>query len=207
MTATQAAVGDQVAEDPRPRAKRRPYRKQQILDAAIGLFAEQGYHATGMNDIGAAVGITGPGIYRHFASKEAILEAALEQAADRTLAQVQAIAEGTPDSKDRLEQLVAHGITSLLENKALFTTALNERRNLSEAGHALFARSQRLRIQEWAQPLTKLRPDLTEAEARFLVTITQAMLISSARFHDEMPEERLREFLFNTAMAALLSGS
>ena len=40
--------------------KRRPYRRDEILAAAVKLFHERGYHATGMDDIGAEAGISGP---------------------------------------------------------------------------------------------------------------------------------------------------
>ena len=46
-------------------------RREEILDAAARLFAERGYHGVSIDDIGAAVGMSGPGFYRHFAGKEA----------------------------------------------------------------------------------------------------------------------------------------
>src|SRR3990172_3114367 len=44
-----------------------PGRREAILDAATHLFSARGYADTGIDDIGAAVGITGPAVYRHFA--------------------------------------------------------------------------------------------------------------------------------------------
>ncbi|MEV5411335.1 TetR/AcrR family transcriptional regulator [Thermopolyspora sp. NPDC052614] len=44
-----------------------------IRAAALSLFAERGYRATGMADIGAALGIRGPSLYRHVESKHALL--------------------------------------------------------------------------------------------------------------------------------------
>ena len=46
-----------------------------ILDAAYGLFMEQGYHGTSMRQIVERAGITMGGVYNHFASKEDIWEA------------------------------------------------------------------------------------------------------------------------------------
>jgi AcrR family transcriptional regulator len=46
---------------------------QAIRAAALALFAERGYRATGMADIGAALGIRGPSLYRHVQSKHALL--------------------------------------------------------------------------------------------------------------------------------------
>jgi AcrR family transcriptional regulator len=61
---------------------RDPARKERILAAAADLVASSGYHAVSMADIGAAAGITGSGIYRHFASKSALLVALFDQAID-----------------------------------------------------------------------------------------------------------------------------
>lgn len=189
---------------PKPRGKRRPHRRQEILDAAISLFAERGYHATGMNDIGAVVGISGPGIYRHFNSKESILEAAIEDAAETMLRRVTKIAEETADPAERLERLVAHAVRNLVDNHELYATAINERRNLSDQAQALFARSQRLRVEEWALPLAEIRPELSQTQARYLVTIAQSMLILSSQEHQELDADRFARLLHNSAMAALL---
>jgi TetR/AcrR family transcriptional regulator, cholesterol catabolism regulator len=52
--------------------------KSRILDTSITLFAERGFEACTMRDIGAAVGIKAPAIYNHYASKEDVLAAAME---------------------------------------------------------------------------------------------------------------------------------
>ena len=49
--------------------------KDQILAAALTLFAEKGYDGVGVDEIGAAVGMKGPSLYKHFRGKEAILDA------------------------------------------------------------------------------------------------------------------------------------
>ncbi len=48
--------------------------KEKIFDAAVDLFAERGYEGVSIRDIGRAVGITEAAVYKHYASKEAILE-------------------------------------------------------------------------------------------------------------------------------------
>ena len=52
-------------------------RSDQILQAAARLFAERGYGATGIDDIGAEVGVSGPAIYWHFPGKQALPAAML----------------------------------------------------------------------------------------------------------------------------------
>lgn len=44
-------------------------RRDQLLGTAVGVFAENGYHATSMNDVADAAGVTKPVLYQHFGSK------------------------------------------------------------------------------------------------------------------------------------------
>ncbi|MEZ5572489.1 MAG: helix-turn-helix domain-containing protein [Halioglobus sp.] len=50
-----------------------------ILDAAESLFARQGYQATTIKQVAAQVGVQGPALYKHFASKRALFEEVLER--------------------------------------------------------------------------------------------------------------------------------
>jgi AcrR family transcriptional regulator len=70
-SSTMAAMGS--APLPGGPAPAAPTRREQILAAAAELFAHRGFHGVGIDDIGAAVGISGPGVYRHFRSKDAVL--------------------------------------------------------------------------------------------------------------------------------------
>lgn len=54
---------------PGRRRLRAPQRRELILAAAVRLFAERGYHAASMDEIGAAAGISKAVVYDHFASK------------------------------------------------------------------------------------------------------------------------------------------
>ena len=52
-------------------------RRAELLAGALRLFRQRGYHATSINDIGAAVGVSGPALYRHFESKDDLLAEAI----------------------------------------------------------------------------------------------------------------------------------
>lgn len=54
-------------------------RSQQILDAALAVFAEHGYTAARMDDIALRCGLSKGGLYAHFASKDEVFEALLTQ--------------------------------------------------------------------------------------------------------------------------------
>ena len=54
--------------------------KEKILDAALTLFAENGYNGTSVEQITKAVGIKAPSLYKHFKGKEDILNALIDSA-------------------------------------------------------------------------------------------------------------------------------
>jgi AcrR family transcriptional regulator len=79
-------------------------RRDEILRAAAGLFAAEGYRNTSMREVAAASGILAGSLYHHFASKEAI---AVELVEDYHADLVQAVRECGPDPADPLGALRA----------------------------------------------------------------------------------------------------
>src|SRR3954462_3655140 len=60
-----------------------PRRRRQLLDVALKVFAERGYHPTSMNDLAEAAGVTKPVLYQHFRSKRALYLELLEDVGGR----------------------------------------------------------------------------------------------------------------------------
>lgn len=60
--------------------------RRQIIDAASKLFREKGFEAVTVAQVMAAAGLTHGGFYRHFASKDALIAAAIAEALDRAAA-------------------------------------------------------------------------------------------------------------------------
>jgi AcrR family transcriptional regulator len=60
-------------------------RREQLVAMALEMFARQGFHATSMNDIADAAGVTKPVLYQHFASKRELYLALLEETGHRLL--------------------------------------------------------------------------------------------------------------------------
>ena len=61
-------------------------RREQILEITADLFARRGFHGVSVADLGAACGISGPALYKHFASKDALLAEMLVSISERLLA-------------------------------------------------------------------------------------------------------------------------
>lgn len=92
--------------------------KQRILDTAITLFGERGTDSSTMRDLAAAVGIKAPAIYNHYASREDVLAAAMEDILGRFFwGQVASL----PDfpREDWLEQIVLRHVRFQLEHRRL----------------------------------------------------------------------------------------
>ena len=82
-------------------------RRQQIEDAASTLFSHRGYAATSMRDIARALDLQGGSLYAHIPSKEAVLAAIVEEAAERFHAAVAPLAAAPGAAGARLRAMVA----------------------------------------------------------------------------------------------------
>src|SRR6202012_5016825 len=85
---------------------RRGLRRSEILAAAAALFAARGYHGVSIDDIGAAAGMSGPGIYRHFPGKDAALAEMLLDISQRLHAAGGRLAESAADAPAALDALL-----------------------------------------------------------------------------------------------------
>lgn len=103
-------------------------RREQILQAAAQLFAQQGYHATTVSDIARAAQVAQGTVYLYFESKKAVFEALVDQ----TLGLFNSILSwGTshisaPDVAERLPGIYRHVLGILAENKTLVRLMLTE---------------------------------------------------------------------------------
>jgi AcrR family transcriptional regulator len=186
----------------RPR-RRDPERKERILEAAAELISSRGYTAVGMADIGAAAGIVGSGIYRHFPSKSAILAALLAKVMDSLEAVAASIADSATDDQEALTALVRHLVRVTIADRPLMSVYRGETHNLDEEDLRKLRRMQRHYIEEWVSVVAPLRPDLADAEVR--MTVHAAIgAIHSILFHNSgLPPERLAELLAAAAHACL----
>lgn len=79
-------------------------RYPEIRAAALDLFTRLGYRATTMADIGAAVGVRGPSLYKHVASKQDLLADIMTTTMDNLLARHRAAVASSEDRAERLRR-------------------------------------------------------------------------------------------------------
>jgi len=104
------------ARSARHRSGRRAHnRRRDILDAAAGLFAQQGFHAASMRDIARAVGMLPGSLYYHFPSKDDLLLAVYEEGVDRIAERLDAAVARNEAPWARLEAACVAHLEMLLE--------------------------------------------------------------------------------------------
>ena len=108
--------------------------RQEILRAAARLFQQQGYDATSMNDVAAALNLSKGGLYHHFQSKDQILFNLMSHAMDVTEERVIAPASQIGDPEERLRAVIRRHIAVVLsERDREITVMLHENHPLSPA--------------------------------------------------------------------------
>ncbi|UGY91558.1 TetR/AcrR family transcriptional regulator [Streptomyces gobiensis] len=158
-------------------------RREQILREAARLFAERGFHGVGVDEIGAAVGISGPGLYRHFAGKDAMLAELLVGISERLhtggrMRLAEARAAGlTPEAA--LDALIEGHIDFALDDRSLITLHDRELDRLRDADRRRVRQLQRQYVELWVGVVREVHPALPEQEARIAVHAVFGLLNST----------------------------
>jgi AcrR family transcriptional regulator len=116
------------------RQEHRPEPRQEILRAAARLFQQQGYDATSMNDVAAALKLSKGGLYHHFQSKDEILYNIMSHAMDITEQRVINVVRRIEGVEERLRTLIRLHIEVVLspEDREI-TVMLHENHPLAPA--------------------------------------------------------------------------
>jgi AcrR family transcriptional regulator len=177
-----------------------PSRREQILRAAAQLFAERGFRAVGVDDVGAAVGVTGPAIYRHFAGKDAMLAEMLLRISERLLAGGTArVAEAGADPAAQLRALIGFQVDFALDNPALITVQDRDLGALTPADAAEVRRLQRRYVEVWVAVLARLHPAADAATCRARAHAVFGLINSTPHSAGRLGRPAMAELL--TAMA------
>src|SRR5215207_7055696 len=182
----------------------RPSRRDEILRAAAQLFAERGSRAVGVDDIGAAVGVTGPAIYRHFASKDAMLAEMLLRISERLLAggRERVAAVGDDDPAAQLRALIAFHVDFALDNPALITVQDRDLGSLADADAAQVRRLQRRYVEVWVGVLAHLHPGCDAALCRARAHAVFGLINSTPHSAGRLSRPAMAVLLSDMAWAA-----
>lgn len=174
-------------------------RDEEILEAAAELFLARGFHKVTLDEIGRQVGVTGPAIYRHFSSKEEILETLLDRTMDRLLLLVQC-ADESDEPASVLDGLVRAQVEFVLTVRPMVTIYAREAHGLSESWRRRMNRRQRQHVTRWVDAMRGVFPDRPLEELQATAHACIGMSLSVAQWPRDVGqisglEELLRELI------------
>lgn len=141
-------------------------RNAEIRAAALDLFARRGYEATTMADIGAAVGMRGPSLYKHVSSKQELLASVIGTTMAELLAEHDAAVSGADDPVERLRRAVDAHVRFHARHRREAFVGTRELRSLVEPRRS---------------EIVTLRADY---ERRFRALIAEGAAAGAFRVHD-----------------------
>ncbi|OBK18024.1 TetR/AcrR family transcriptional regulator [Mycobacterium asiaticum] len=198
-------------EPPNRRSQLKSDRRLQLLAAAERLFAERGFLAVRLEDIGAAAGVSGPAIYRHFPNKESLLVELLVGISANLLAGARAVADRGADAAATLDGLIDFHLDFALGEPDLIRIQDRDLAHLPASAERQVRKAQRQYVEIWVSVLRKLNPQLAEADARLMAHAVFGLLNStphSMKAADAKPARAVRSRAVMRAMtiAALTAG-
>jgi AcrR family transcriptional regulator len=171
--------GHVVPASPEPKGKLLPAsRREAVLTAATRLFSQYGYESVGVDDIGAAVGITGATLYHHFASKPAILTAVLTRCSEAMFFDLASALDAASSPGEALDLVLQSTVRASVEHGRVIGALLDEIGSLPAEEAQTLRQARRDHVAEWVALLVAHRPGLTEAEAQVLAHSTVSMVNS-----------------------------
>ncbi|MGM7677875.1 TetR/AcrR family transcriptional regulator [Microbacterium sp. A94] len=182
-------------------------RADALLQEAARLFAERGYSGVSLEDIGSAVGVSGPAVYRHFAGKQALLGAVLIKVSEELVSGGRNVFDGAADESERMRALVTFHVDFALSNADVIRVQDRDLAHLADADQAEVRRLQRTYIDLWIDALHPLQSGATD-ELRLRVQACFGLINSTP--HSTRSASRSKKTtartLITMAEAALLAG-
>lgn len=168
----------------------RTRRREIILAAALELFAVRGFDGTSLEEIGAAAGVTGPAIYRHFSNKQHILDEIVAASERLAAANVKMVVERETSARQKLVALVEHLVDWVGDEPDLVTVVLHDRDRLSDKARREFARVQHEYTDSVVEVIQQERPTIDVEEARVMVRLALGTAVSARVFVGPLDHSR-----------------
>jgi len=143
-----------------------PRTRDRVLREAARLFARRGFHGTTIEDLGAACGISGPALYKHFASKDEVLAQLLGGISEQLLDGGRVVVAGAGRPGEALGGLIAFHADFASAEPDLIRVQDRDLANLSDEQAHRVRSLQRAYVEIWVQVLQKVQPALAPDLAR-----------------------------------------
>jgi AcrR family transcriptional regulator len=186
------------------RATAKAERRERYLRAAAELFAARGFHAVSIEELSAAAGVTGPALYRHFASKDAVLAELLIDASERLLVGATATVASGGDPLATLVDLVAFHVDFALSEPAVIRVQDRELPSLAPEQNRRVRSLQRRYGALWTEVLRRVHPSTPAGEWALRLPAVFGLLNATPYLPAGSDDAATRELLARMALDALL---
>lgn len=184
------------------RAGRRPSaRRQELLEIAAEQFAARGFVNVTVDDLGAAAGVSGPALYHHFDSKEAMLGEMLVDISRHLLESARARRVAAPAER-LLDDLIEMQVSFAVDHRALISVHFRDLLHTSADDQRRVRTLQREYVEIWVEALVVRHPELPLGVARPAVHAALG-LVNSTPFSPRARRSDLVSMLRDMAHAAL----
>ena len=167
--------------------------REAILETSAKLFSQQGYKEVSIRDIAQACGMTNAALYYHFKNKEDLFLAMLQRDHERTIASLQAAADGPGDLRSDLVQLAARYSATMCEHRQSFQTLWRDMKQLEAVrGQRLFGEMRQQMLQPLVQRLgtAQAADEIARGDVTLYAVLLHGMII--ALTHEGKPGKRGR---------------
>ncbi|MEZ0447410.1 SACE_7040 family transcriptional regulator [Cellulomonas sp. ICMP 17802] len=188
---------------PTARGRAKAERRDALLSSAAQLFASRGFDGVSIEDLGSSVGVSGPAVYRHFASKQAVLAALLVGVSEGLLVGGRAVVEAAADDASALTGLVRFHADFALRDPDVIRVQDRDLAALSPRDRESVRDLQRRYVDLWVDVLSRLSPATERAELRLRAQATFGLLNSTPHSARSVTAARTRALLEEMALSAL----
>jgi len=137
-----------------------------MLREAARLFAERGFRGTSVADLGEACGISGPALYKHFPSKQAVLGRLLVDISSQLVDGGRAVVDAGGAPREVLAALVDVHTDFALAEPDVIRVQDRDLASLDEGDRRVVRRLQRTYVELWTDVLCRVDPTLARETAR-----------------------------------------
>jgi AcrR family transcriptional regulator len=177
-------------------------RRDQILATAAALFADRGFHGVSVAELGAACGVSGPALYKHFPSKDAVLAEMLVSISEELLEVGTSRSRAAPDAATALRALVGWHVDFALHHRPLIVVQDRDWSSLPGPARERVRELQRAYVELWAGRLREHHTGLDRQRARAMAHATFG-LINSTPHSALLPDAEMADVLATMACASL----
>jgi AcrR family transcriptional regulator len=188
---------------PTARVRAKAERRDALLSSAAQLFAGRGFDGVSIEDLGSSVGVSGPAVYRHFPSKQAVLAALLVGVSEGLLAGGREVVSAAEDDASALAGLVRFHVDLALRDPDVLRVQDRDLAALSPQDRESVRDLQRRYVDLWVDVLARLSPTTDRAELRLRAQATFGLLNSTPHSARAVSSARTRALLEEMALAAL----